>query len=352
MVPNGLHRQKEHSDADGIDVRLLSVIIPFFQREPGILSRALTSITLQHIPAGWLVEVIVVDDGSPRQARDELRDLDFREPLRLKVIRQENGGVAAARNRGLDEATPSATLIAFLDSDDVWLPDHLARAIDAHESGFDFYFTDNRRLGYHSSHVRSHCAPATGRFIAAAQQKTGILEVPTDFMVGLILQEFPTQASTVIYKASIAAHLRFNTGLKSAGEDVLFFTALAATARRVGFDLDSYVECGGGLNMYFANLSWDSPLCLAIMVDKLLAYRIIGKTITLSSSNRAWNDGRVSDCRRELGFHILRNLAKHPARVPTEIWRLIRRDPKAALALPVDMTHAAWIALMDWKQSK
>lgn len=333
-------------------MRESAVIIPFFQHEPGILTRALDSVAAQQIPDGWSVEAIVVDDGSPRRAQDEVRSVCLREPLRLKVVRQRNGGVAAARNRGLDEVSPSATLIAFLDSDDVWPPDHLARAIKAYDSGFDFYFTDNRRAGHHHSHVRSHCGPETGRFIASAGQKHGVLEIPTDHLAWLIMKEFPTQASTVVYKRSMAAHLRFSSRLKAAGEDVLFFTALAAAANRVGFDLDSSVECGGGLNMYFGNLGWDSPAFLAIKVDQLLAHRLIAKTVTLSPANKAWNDGHLIACRRDLAFHVLRHLAKHPARVPKQLWRLIRRNPGAALALPMDMVHAARVALVGRKQSK
>jgi len=333
-------------------VQEIAVIIPFFQHEPGILARALDSVASQHIPDGWSAEVIVVDDGSPRPAQDEVRSLRFPEPLRLRVVRQRNGGVAAARNRGLDEASASATLIAFLDSDDEWRPDHLGRAVAAYRSGFDFYFTDNRRAGYHDSHVRSHCGPETGRFVASAQQKSGILEIPTDFMVWLIMTEFPTQASTVVYKRSIAARLRFDTRLKAAGEDMLFFTALAAAASRIGFDLDSHVQCGSGLNMYFGNLSWDSPKCLAMRVDKLMAHRLIGKTVALSPSNREWNERHVLDCRKELGFHVLRHLAKHPARVPKPLLQLVRRDLVAALALPLDMVHAARVAVVGRKQSK
>ena len=330
----------------------IAVIIPFFQQAPGILARALNSVASQHIPEGWSAEVIVVDDGSPRPVQDEVYSVRLREPLRLRVVRQRNGGVAAARNRGLDEASPSATLIAFLDSDDEWRPDHLGRAITAFRSGFDFYFTDNRRAGHHDSHVRSHCGPETGRFIASAQQKSGILEIPTDLMVWLIMKEFPTQASTVVYKRGIAARLRFDTRLKAAGEDLLFFTALAAAANRIGFDLDSHVQCGSGLNMYFGNLSWDSPKCLAMRVDKLLAHRLIGKRVTLSPSNRAWNERYVLDCRKELGFHVLRHLAKHPARVPKQLLRLISGDPAVALALPLDMARAARVAVVGRKQSK
>jgi succinoglycan biosynthesis protein ExoW len=328
----------------------IAVIIPFFQHESGILARALDSVASQHIPEGWSVEVIVVDDGSPRQAQDEARSVRFQGPLQLKVIRQRNGGVAAARNRGLDEASPSVTLIAFLDSDDTWPPDHLARAIKAYDSGFDFYFTDNRRAGHHDSHVRSHCGPETGRFIASAQQQSGLLEIPADYLAWLIMKEFPTQASTVVYKRSIAARLRFNARLKAAGEDVLFFTALATAAHRVGLDMDSSVECGGGLNMYFGNLGWDSPPFLAIKVDQLLAHRLIAETVALSPANKEWNDGHVTACRRDLAFHVLRQLAKHPARVPNQLWRLIRADPRAALALPMDMVRAARSVLVGRNQ--
>jgi succinoglycan biosynthesis protein ExoW len=55
----------------------LAVIIPFFQHESGLLARALDSVASQHIPEGWSVEVIVVDDGSPRQAQDEARSVSF-----------------------------------------------------------------------------------------------------------------------------------------------------------------------------------------------------------------------------------------------------------------------------------
>jgi len=329
----------------------VSVVIPFFQRESGILAKALSSIHSQLVPEDWSVDVIVVDDGSPCSVQDEVRHIKFTEALRLKVLRQENSGVAAARNRGLDEVDQETTLIAFLDSDDIWMPDHLARAIAANGCGFDFYFTDNRRPGHHDSHVRSNCGPLTGKFIEAAQQKNGVLEIPTDFTVGLILKEFPTQASSIVYRRGIAPHLRFDTRLKAAGEDVLFFAALATTAKRVGFDLDSYVECGGGTNIYFGHLSWDSPRFLAIKVDQLLAHHLVSKMIMLSPLNKEWNDAHVVECRRTFGFHLLRNLAKHPSRVPSAICRLVRKVPLAALSLPMDLFHAIRIAISGRTQS-
>ncbi len=330
----------------------LSVVVPFFQREPGILARALYSIRSQRsIPSDWAVEVIVVDDASPCPAQDEVRGLDFEDPLHLKVVRQENGGVAAARNRALDEADQSTTLVAFLDSDDIWPADHLSRAIQALDSGFDLYFTDNRRAGHHSSYI-SHCAPETGRIIASSQQKTGVVEIPADRVVGLIVKEFPTQASTVVYKRDLAARLRFNTTLKSAGEDVLFFSMLAASASRIGFDLDNCVECGSGVNMYFGNFGWDNPKCMAIRVDQVLAHRLIGRVVNLSPESKRLNDAEVIYYRRQLGFHTIRNLAKHPGRVPKEIARLIRLDPGAAILLPMDMTRVALSQVLGLRKGR
>lgn len=319
----------------------VSVIVPFFQREPGILSRALKSICLQQIPAGWCVEVVVVDDASPCPADNEIRELPVGEPVTVKLILQENGGVAAARNRGLEETDRTATVIAFLDSDDIWPANHLARAIHALESGFDFYFTDNRRAGHHDSYI-VECAPNTLHVLASAWQETGVVEIPPDEVVGLIVKEFPTQASTVVYKRDRAAALRFNTALKAAGEDIVFFSMLAASVHRVGFDLESAVECGGGLNMYFANFGWDSPKCMAIRVDQILAHRLIGKMVNLSPRSKRMNDAEVIYYRRELAFHVLRNLVKHPARVPKEIARLIRSDPAVAIMLPSDMIRVAF----------
>lgn len=65
-------------------------------------------------------EIIVVNDGSPD---DLLEVLALETDPRLRIITQPNGGVSRARNRGIQEA--KGRYIAFLDSDDVWLPFHL-----------------------------------------------------------------------------------------------------------------------------------------------------------------------------------------------------------------------------------
>ncbi len=76
----------------------VAVIIPYYQKRPGILRRALTSILRQDLPPNVRVDVHLVDDGSPVPARSEIEGLDFPQPFQLHLIEQPDSGVAAARN--------------------------------------------------------------------------------------------------------------------------------------------------------------------------------------------------------------------------------------------------------------
>src|SRR5215510_15182639 len=94
---------------------LVSVIVPTYNRADTI-KRAIRSVRAQTF-TDW--ELIVVDDGSTDNTVALIEGCD----PRLKLIRQENQGTAVARNAGLRASEGS--YIAFLDSDDEWLPHHL-----------------------------------------------------------------------------------------------------------------------------------------------------------------------------------------------------------------------------------
>jgi len=99
----------------------VSVVIPLYNKGPYI-ARALNSVLAQ---TSQDFEVIVVDDGSTDDGADVVKGFD--DP-RIQLIQQENQGVSAARNRGIEVA--NADLIAFLDADDEWLPGFLGKIID------------------------------------------------------------------------------------------------------------------------------------------------------------------------------------------------------------------------------
>ncbi|HWR53531.1 MAG TPA: glycosyltransferase family A protein [Bryobacteraceae bacterium] len=98
----------------------ISIVIPLYNKVKYI-TRALSSVAGQTFRD---FEAIVVDDGSTDGSGELAAGFPDR---RFRVIRQENAGPGAARNRGLAEAT--GDLVAFLDSDDAWLPDYLERSV-------------------------------------------------------------------------------------------------------------------------------------------------------------------------------------------------------------------------------
>jgi glycosyltransferase involved in cell wall biosynthesis len=95
----------------------IAVIIPCYNRAH-MLGRAVDSIFSQQLQPG---EIIVVDDGSTDDTESLIRTNYGAE---VHYLRQPNAGVSAARNRGLRFS--SADWLAFLDSDDTWLPEKLA----------------------------------------------------------------------------------------------------------------------------------------------------------------------------------------------------------------------------------
>lgn len=99
----------------------VAVVVPTFDRS-SVLLRAIESVVAQTRPAD---QILVVDDGSTDGTADLLR----RASLPISVISQKNRGVSAARNRGL--AATDCEWIAFLDSDDEWLPQKLERQLEA-----------------------------------------------------------------------------------------------------------------------------------------------------------------------------------------------------------------------------
>jgi glycosyltransferase involved in cell wall biosynthesis len=127
MVPTGCHQElplrfeKRPQDQETAgQPGLVSVVIPTFNRRDTV-SAAVDSVLAQTYAA---CEVIVVDDGSTDGTSELLRERYIGEP-RVQLVWQENAERCAARNRGVELAR--GEFVAFLDSDDLWLPEKLAK---------------------------------------------------------------------------------------------------------------------------------------------------------------------------------------------------------------------------------
>ncbi|MEY2471887.1 MAG: hypothetical protein QOK28_1216 [Actinomycetota bacterium] len=108
----------------------VAVIVPAFQAE-STLGSALASVAAQTYAPD---EVVVVDDGSSDGTVAVAKQWDAQLPITV-VATATNSGPSAARRAGITAAT--ADVVALLDADDVWLPDHLEAMLGAHATTND-----------------------------------------------------------------------------------------------------------------------------------------------------------------------------------------------------------------------
>lgn len=180
-----------------MDRPCISVVIPHYNRTQYV-ERALHSVICQR-SANYLVEVIVVDDGSNEEAKSALRDIVARQPKLHKLSIEwlpRNVGGGAARNHGI--AASSGDYIAFLDSDDEWHPEKLhsqipfmlERSLDFSATQFIEIFPNGRRMQLPAKSYVS------------------------DMGLYLFNEGGHFQTSTLVVKRTVAQNVQFDSSLK------------------------------------------------------------------------------------------------------------------------------------------
>jgi succinoglycan biosynthesis protein ExoW len=231
-----------------------TVVIPFYQREPGILRRALASVFAQ---TNQDFDIIIVDDASPLAADIELETIDQAWKSRINVIRQPNGGPGGARNTGLDAVPASTTFVALLDSDDIWLPNHLGNAFESMTRfGAECYWASMQasdEFYYHFGMAELEKTEGGTRL----SETPLVIEMPD--LASVMLKNWSFLHLTCMVMARpVFESVRFDPTLRLAAEDVLFFVDCILKSKRTILCDEPGAARGMGINI-FHSIDNESP---------------------------------------------------------------------------------------------
>lgn len=220
----------------------VAVIVPFYQKETGILTRCLDCIFLQ---THGDVMAIVVDDQSPLSPFPEIEARPQAERERIRVIARKNGGPGAARNAGLANLPAGTAYAAFLDSDDVWTEHHLEHAVAALGQGYEFYFADYTWPSRTSTRLRQTGLAALARPLG--DRLFGLDEA--DFFE-IVLTRWPVHISATVIDTAALASVRFDERLRQSSEDQMYFIQCALRSRKICFRDEVTMRLDDGLNIF------------------------------------------------------------------------------------------------------
>ena len=203
----------DSKDADG----LLSVVIPYYNGYEFIFELVADILRIRQ-----LKEIIIVDDGSPDNRTDDLREAFLKEK-KVSVYRKENGGVADARNFGMGFA--AGQFILFVDQDDKIVPetvDETLQMIVVQQSDCALWSTkrvsDNGIIEPKCS-IKSNCK-VDRNIICNDFMKTLLFNIPNDWI------SFAGQVWGGIYKKSFLKDNGINFIRFVDYEDDLIFSLL------------------------------------------------------------------------------------------------------------------------------
>lgn len=298
----------------------VGVVLPFYQREKGLLRSALISVLNQKRQQGTRLLVVVVDDESPVPPEPEIDGLAFgcSKEHNIVLLKQRNGGPGSARNLGLDYLdSQDVDFIAFLDTDDEWHLNHLQAAISCLGQDYDYYFSNHNRHSFEdgatyfqrSSKISEWLRLQDGSpFEATAEPHIFTLTKARQFSA--FMEDYLSQTSTVVYRHATLGHVRFDTSLRTAGEDLLFWLTLGRLARRVVLNTEASVSCGSGVNIFHATLDWNHPDTPSRFAYQLMLWTYVRQRFDLTDADANTVATKIRGFERGFSFMWLRALIR------------------------------------------
>ena len=211
----------------------ISVICPVFNARAAELCQAVASVLQQDLDRGC--EVLLVDDFSTDPATLEaIRELAASDSRVVALRTPRNGGPAVARNLGLDHAT--RPWIGFLDADDLWMPDRLARAAAALHDHPDAAWIGGDINFLNAAGVLTP-APSLRCTQDRADNQVEVCATP-ELTRAIILDGL--SLGTGLYRRDRLGSLRFNQAVRY-GEDVLFLVRLSLNVAMTHIPRTAYV---------------------------------------------------------------------------------------------------------------
>ncbi len=319
----------------------VAVVIPYFQRESGLLQRALVSVFAQDCSPP--PKVIVVDDASPISAATELHALSPEQKSRVTVIQQENSGPGAARNNGLDHLPDDTAYVAFLDSDDEWLPGHLARAMAALDAGHDLFFSNFRDIGQEIGgfEARGHLKPEEHDPLPGVAE----VHVYQGDLRDAVLAGCPIETSTVVFSRAVFGDLRFRAKFRNSYEDYMFWFEMAACSPRVAFSAAVGTQYGVGINLY-RGVDPGSDASLRVLVGSTKFGACVRAAFPLTPRQKASVKDRLTRNRCSVVGILMHRLRRRQRFPWPELAQYLKADPQSWLLIPWGLLRqsCAWVS--------
>jgi len=287
----------------------VSVLLPTYNRA-GFLPAAFDAIIGQTL-TDW--ELVIVDDGSTDDTARVVDELKARLAQRVVYVKQSNEGAYGARNTALDHA--AAPLVAFYDSDDIWLPHHLSNSVAALDAApdVDWVYAACRIVDLASGRTIDPDTflldGAPRPFRRLRHHLVGRLHVVDDdaAVACAIRDGLYCGLQNSVIRRSVFERERFHTSFRNEAEDQLFVIRAIKQGFRIGYLDDVHVQ----YQIHEAN---SSASATGQSVDRELAvYRPLVRGFEELAREFAWSPAerrelhrRLShDCFWHIGYAIL-----------------------------------------------